>query len=105
VLTRSRAPLILTSEDIDPDVRFFGDANGANLYLKLPTKTSEEIENISEQLGDILYDAQLVKRGPSPGALLKSGETNIGLAFYNPSIREAEAVAKLLGSTWHKKGE
>lgn len=104
VETRSQAPLILTSDEIDPDVRFLGggDQLGANLLLKLPTKTSEEIQTISEQLGDIIYDGQLVKRGPSPGAVLQSGGTNIGLAFYYRTREEAEAVARLLRSAADK---
>jgi hypothetical protein len=94
-----KAPVLLTSGDIDPEsVRVPGtNSTDVMLWLKIPGKSPDELEVITTFAGgDVLFEGQVIKRGPSRGAAWVENGTNVGIVMLYGTRAEASAVAKLL---------
>jgi hypothetical protein len=94
-----QAPVFLTSADIDPaSVRVPGtNTSDVMLFLRIPGKSPDELEVITTFAGgDVHFDGQVIKRGPSSGALWQEDGTNVGIVMLYSTRAEADAVAELL---------
>ena len=92
--------MLLTSADIEPEsVRLLGTnlTGDVMLSLRIPGKSPEELEVITTFAGgDVLFEGQVIKRGPSRGASLVENGTNVGIVMLYSTRAEANAVAKIL---------
>jgi hypothetical protein len=94
-----QAPVFLSSADIDSgSVRVPGtNTSDVMLFLRIPGKSPDELEVITSFAGgDVHFERQLIKRGPSRGALWQENGTNVGIVMLYPTRAEADGVANLL---------